>query len=294
MRKLIKSTGFQMFLFVAFASALLYWAIGLSSEHEGVSAARDAASTAQTQAETTVTVTPLPSAYPDGPTTSFSIKTCEVELKVVEGGYGRPRQLALYQQDLPVANMDMPQDVTDFRVMSYEIGATHAAYINVELGGRFVEVVSNDMYWLSGARGSEDDWRIKASMQYVDDIYAVTTTVKRPTDNLSCHLNTQWKLIDGMLYADDKVVLYRVLSPAYFPLVQTGAGWSMMRYDKDEGWIAIPFKVYESGQQELLKLIESISEVAPNEAQHGTENRLERFGFTSDDVDTARHTYKVS
>ena len=291
MKKLIKSAGFQTFLFVVLAFVVLYWAMSLANDYESVSAAREMTNT--TQAQTTDEIVPPPSNTDVGEVTSFTIDICEVELKIVGSGHDQSKKLVLYQRNLPVASVEMPEDVDSFRVLSYEIGATHAAYINVELGGKFVEAISNDMYWLNDAKELNGDWRIEASMRYVDDVFAVTTTTKSPTDNSSCHLNTQWKLDDSKLYADGKIILYRVLSTGYFPLVQTSTGWSMVRYDQDEGWIAIPFKVYESDQQELLKLIESISEVAPNEAQHGTEYRLERFGFTSDDVDTARHTYKV-
>ena len=298
-KKIIKSTEVQLFAIFAVAIALLYWLIGLCSD--GTFDRRVAQAGATTETATTDM-----EAYSETKTEAIRFKSAEpvsypretehdfyfsdTKIRIIPAGQNTARRLGLFQQNTLVASIEIPEAAKNFRLLNYSIGATGALHANVEAGSKLVRFTSNDMYW-EPKNTRSDSWRIHPNAELVKDAVATTVTTKTfDNDKLFVGLNTAWRLVDGALYADDNLVLVRVMDVEHFPLVQTQSGWSLIRYDKDNGWTPLPYKLYEDKREELFQLIESVAETKTTAVQHGVELRLRELGLTKDDIDTAQKT----
>lgn len=298
-KKIIKSTEVQLFIIFAVTIGLLYWLIGLSSDgtfDHGVAQADTTTETATTDME----------AYSETKTETISFKSAEpvsypretehdfyfsdTKIRIIPAGKITPRRLALFQQNTLIASIEIPETAEDFQLLNYSIGATGTLHANIEVGGKLARFASNDMYW-KPAENRTDPWRTQPKAEYVDNAVATTVTTKTfDNDKLFVGLNTTWRLVNGALYADDDLVLVRVMDVEHFPLVQTQSGWSLIRYDKDNDWTPLPYKLYEDKREELFQLIESVAETKTAAVQHGVELRLKELGLTKDDIDTAQKT----
>lgn len=302
-KRIIKSTTFQMAVFIGIFGVFAFWAIGLCGD-DGVFGNRttraevktetkivDMEASTEATSETISFTAAGPANYPREAEHDFHFS--DTLVRIIPAGKTTPRRLALFQQNTLIASIEIPETAEDFQLLNYSIGATGALHTNIEVGGKLARFTSNDMYWES-AENRTDPWRTQPKAEYVDNAVATTVTTKTfDNDKFFVGLNTAWRLVDGALYADNDLVLVRVMDVEHFPLVQTRSGWSLIRYDKDNNWTPLPYKLYESKQEELFRLISLVAGTKTAAVQHGVESRLKELGLTKDDIDTAQKTMFV-
>ena len=278
---------------LAAAVGIVTIAIKIGSDHNRE--IRNMTTTATTTAEVTTTSQSLQGK----PLEEANIWAANVRLKFADKTSTQPKRLVMYQEDFPIASVNVTDDTTCFRLLNYEIGATGAAYANIEVDGKYVQAISNDMYWEPSDR-SDKSWRVYAEMKYVDDVFATTVTTREFRDVENPHggyfvgLNTKWRLYNGQLYADDTLITDNVRSVEYFPLVGTVDGWYILRYDRKTGWHTDKYVLYEDLKDDLFGVIGALQGVGQIPIDIGVSENLRELGFTLDDMDTLKKTVFVN